>query len=151
MAPTRQFQFRLVSHHPAPERHTTDLAVDALLDSGVWEPQQLSLATPGFRLYLISLLLCQHFYLVANAREQHLPLLRVEAAFCVTTSGDWLIQAVEADFRLALDPGAPAPALALADEPALAFLRERMAHCPISRNLPDTVQKHTALSLLSLI
>jgi hypothetical protein len=61
--------------------------VNALLDSGLWEPQQLCLATPGFRLYLIRLLLCQHFYLVANAREQHLPLLRVEAAFRVTTSG----------------------------------------------------------------
>ena len=45
---------------------------------------------PGFRIYLISLLLCQHFYLVANAREKAIPLQQVEADFFVTTSSDWM-------------------------------------------------------------
>jgi hypothetical protein len=70
----RTFQFRLRSSHPAPDRATQDLVVEFLGDSGAWELQQLSLTMPGFRIYLISLLLCQHFYLVANAREKAIPL-----------------------------------------------------------------------------
>ena len=60
----RNFQFRLRSSHRAPEYQTSNLVVEFLADSGLWEPQQLSITMPGFRLYLISLLLCQHFYLV---------------------------------------------------------------------------------------
>ena len=86
----RNFQFRLRSSHPAPDRATQDLVVEFLGDSGAWEPQQLSLTMPGFRIYLISLLLCQHFYLVANAREKAIPLQQVEADFFVTTSSDWM-------------------------------------------------------------
>ena len=65
----RTFPFRLRSSHAAPDRATQDLVVEFLGDSGEWEPQQLSLTMPGFRIYLISLLLCQHVYLVANARD----------------------------------------------------------------------------------
>ena len=86
----RSFQFRLRSSHPAPDRATQDLVVEFLGDSGEWEPQQLSLTMPGFRIYLISLLLCQHFYLVANAREKAIPLQQVEADSVVTTSSDWM-------------------------------------------------------------
>ena len=86
----RNFQFRLRSSHPAPDRATQDLVVEFLGDSGAWEPQQLSLTMPGFRIYLISLLLCQHFYLVANAREKAIPLQQVEADSVVTTSSDWM-------------------------------------------------------------
>ncbi len=63
---------------------------------------------PGFRIYLISLLLCQHFYLVANAREKAIPLQQVEADFLVTTSSDWIVAGVEGDFRIRLDGAASA-------------------------------------------
>ncbi len=63
---------------------------ELLNDDGQWEPQQLSFSTPGFRIYLISLLLCQLVYLVANAQERQIPLERVEADVVVTTSSDWI-------------------------------------------------------------
>lgn len=53
-------------------------------DSGSWEPQ---------------LLLCQHFYLVTNAREKAIPLQQVEADFIVTTSGDWIVASVNGNSR----------------------------------------------------
>ena len=65
----RTFQFRLRSSHSALATNTQSLVVEWLSDSGVWEPQVPTLTTPGFRLYLLSLLLCQHHYLVANATE----------------------------------------------------------------------------------
>ena len=102
----RTFRFKLRSSHRPPERSTTDLVVEFLSDSGLWEPQQLSLGMPGFRIYLISLLLCQHFYLVANAREKGIALQDVQADFNVTTSSEWIIEQVEGDFRIRLDPDA---------------------------------------------
>jgi hypothetical protein len=145
----RTFRFRLRSSHQAPDRSTSNLVVEFLSDSGLWEPQQLSFSTPGFRIYLISLLLCQHFYLVANAREKQIPLRQVEADFLVTTSSDWIVAAVEGDFRIHLDAGASAGERQLADAEAIAYMQERMKLCPISRNLPEGVRKRIDLSTAS--
>jgi uncharacterized OsmC-like protein len=142
----RTFRFRLRSSHLPPQRSTSNLMVELLNDDGQWEPQQLSFCTPGFRLYLISLLLCQHVYLVANAQEKRIPLERVEAEFLVTTSSDWIVAAVEGDFRIRLDPAASAEEHQLADAEAIAFMQERMKLCPVSRNLPDHVHKRIVLS-----
>jgi hypothetical protein len=143
----RLFQFRLRSSHPGPERATRDLAVEFLTPDGQWEPQQPSLTMPGFRLYLISLLLCQHTYLVANARERQIPVERVEASFTVATSGTWIVERVEGDFRMVLDPAARAEDRERVDAEALTWMRERMTHCPISRNLPEGVPKRIELRL----
>lgn len=145
----RTFQFRLRSSHPAPDRATRDLVVEFLGDSGAWEPQQLSLTMPGFRIYLISLLLCQHFYLVANAQEKAIPLLRVQANFKVITSADWILEQVSGSFRFQLDQAAPAEERVRADAAAIAFISERMKLCPVSRNLPATVKKTITLELTS--
>ncbi len=120
--------------------------VELLSDAGQWEPQQLSFSTPGFRIYLISLLLCQHVYLVANAQERQIPLERVEAEVVVHTSSDWIMASVEGDFRIRLDPAASPDQRQLADAEAIAYLQERMKLCPISRNLPDHVHKRIDLS-----
>jgi hypothetical protein len=142
----RTFRFRLHSSHLPPQRSTSNLTVELLNDNGQWQPQQLSFSTPGFRIYLISLLLCQHFYLVANAQVNRILLERVEAAFVVTTSSDWIVAAVEGDIRIRLDPAASAEERQLADAEAIAFMQERMKLCPISRNLPEHVHKRIALS-----
>ena len=142
---SRTFRFRLRSSHPAPERSSTNLVVEFFNDSDLWEPQQLNFTMPGFRLYLISLLLCQHFYLVANARERHIPLEQVEADFVVTTSSDWIVTAVEGEFRILLDAAASLQEQQLADAEAVAFIQERMKLCPVSRNLPEGVHKRIDL------
>jgi hypothetical protein len=144
----RTFQFRLHSSHPAPDRSTENLVVEFLGDSGAWEPQQLSFSMPGFRIYLISLLLCQHFYLVANAKEKAIPLQQVEADFVVTTSSDWIVASVEGDFRIRLDAAASLQERSLADSDAIAYMQDRMKLCPISRNLPDGVHKRIDLTSL---
>ena len=137
----RTFRFRLRSSHRAPERTSQDLVVEFLSDSGLWEPQQLSFSMPGFRIYLISLLLCQHFYLVANAREKAIPLQEVQADFNVTTSSEWIIASVEGAFRIRLDPAADPGEQPLASAEVMAFMEERMKLCPISKNLPESVSK----------
>lgn len=146
---TRTFQFRLHSQHTPPERQTTNLVVESLNEQRVWEAQQLSLTLPGFRLYLMSLLLCQHFYLVANALEQHIPLQEVEADFEVTTSRDWIVTAVAGDFRIRLDTSASPQDHKLVDRGVIASIQERMKLCPVSRNLPDGVHKRMDLTVLA--
>jgi hypothetical protein len=145
---SRTFRLRLRSSHPAPERSSTNLVVEFLNDSGLWEPQQLNFTMPGFRLYLISLLLCQHFYLVANAREKHISLHQVEADVVVTTSSDWIVTAVEGEFRIQLDAAASLQEQQLADAEAVAFIQERMKLCPVSRNLPEGVHKRIDLTMI---
>lgn len=141
----RTFQFRLRSSHAA-TNHASDHAigspvVEFLTESGEWQPQNPSLTTPGFRLYLLSLLLCQHHYLVANAQERGIPLQQVEGSFTVITSADWILEQLHGTFRLQLDPHAPDAERSRATPDAMAFINERMTLCPVSRNLPPGVQK----------
>lgn len=143
----RTFQFRLRSSHAAPDRATGSLVVELLAESGEWQPQTPSLTTPGFRLYLLSLLLCQHHYLVANAQERGIPLQQVEGSLTVITSADWILEQVAGDFRMVLDPGASSAEQCRADSESIAYIKERMKLCPVSRNLPQSVQKQIDLSL----
>lgn len=143
----RTFQFRLRSSHSALARTTQSLVVELLSEAGEWQPQLPSLTTPGFRLYLLSLLLCQHHYLVANAAERAIPLQQVEGAFTVITSADWILEEVSGDFQMHLDPAASPEERGRADAEAIGYISERMKLCPVSRNLPPTVQKAIALHL----
>lgn len=68
------FNFRLRSLHGITDPVSQELTVEFLTPEGTWQPQLPTLSTPGFRLYLLSLLLCQHHYLVANAQEKGIPL-----------------------------------------------------------------------------
>jgi len=143
----RTFQFRLRSSHATPNRATGSLVVEFLAESGEWQHQNPSLTTPGFRLYLLSLLLCQHHYLVANAQERGIPLQQVEGSFTVITSADWILEQVKGDFRMMLDVGASSEEQGRADGEAITYIKERMKLCPVSRNLPQSVQKQIDLSL----
>lgn len=147
----RTFLFRLRSSHhtagPGPEAASDTLSVDVQNAEGQWEPQHPDLTTPGFRLYLLSLLLCQHFYLVANAREMGVPLEEVTGTFRVTTSEDWILQEVRGEFMLRLQDGDEAHQQSATDPSTLATIQQRMKLCPVSRNLPEGVRKDTVLRL----
>lgn len=132
------FQFQLQSRHGVAG---DSLSVDFRDgEQEPWQPLQPSLQTPGFRLFLLSLLLCQHHYLVANALERHLPLAAVDGVLSVTASADWMVEAVDGTFQVRLET-ADGAASAELDAPTLAFLERRMKVCPVSRNLPGTVSK----------
>jgi hypothetical protein len=135
------FHFRLQSSHGGPERTTEALTVAfSNDDSSQWQPLEPTLQTPGFRLFLLSLLLCQHHYLVANALERELPLKAVDGALTVTTSSSWMIEAVSGTFQVSLE-GAEGEAPPVLEPETIAFLERRMKVCPVSRNLPETVSK----------
>ena len=107
------------------------------------------MTTPGFRLYLLSLLLWQHHYLAANAQEVGIPLQHVDGRFTVVTSSAWMIEQVVGDFSMHLDQACPAEERARADTDAIAYIQECMKLCPVSRNLPATVVKSTRLEWMA--
>jgi hypothetical protein len=53
----RSFEFRRRSRNSAPDRTGSDLGVAWRNPNGAWEAPTPDLTTPGFRLYLLSLLL----------------------------------------------------------------------------------------------
>jgi len=78
------FEFPPVQQPRAADPASDELLVEfpLLRRTGSTTPQ--ASATPGFRLYLLSLLLCQHFYLGgANAQERPFLCKTVEGTFTV--------------------------------------------------------------------
>lgn len=142
-ATDRTFHFRLSSKHDGST--TIDLTVDALID-GKWERQTASFQMPGFRQYLVSLVVCQHYYLVANARERNVPLKTIDGDITITTGKDWIVKCFEGDFCLKLD--APKDKwTSVAPKNALEYCKERMKLCPVSKNLPPGTDKQIQVRL----
>mmetsp|Transcript_6250 Transcript_6250/g.12999 ORF Transcript_6250/g.12999 Transcript_6250/m.12999 type:complete len:168 (+) Transcript_6250:146-649(+) len=132
----RIFSFRLRSTH-GKDLKTKELIIEALVN-GTWEKQEASFAMPGFRQYLVSLVVCQHFYLIANAKEREIPVQEVEGEVTITTGKDWIMKQFAGTFTLGLDPAVSA---ANATPDALKYCQERMALCPVSKNLPAGTHK----------
>jgi len=142
----RSFQFRLHSSLGRAGEAPTVL-VERLSDAGDWETQDPSVSMPPFRLHLISMLLCMHHHLMAEARERQIPLREVTARWTVAVSGGWDLQRLSASFRLRLDPTAATEARARADAAALAAMDQRMRDSPVPRNRPASVPLHLELAL----
>ena len=138
----RTFQFRLHSQPTGSEPAATTLELERLSDTGEWEPLVPALSTPGFRLYLSAMLICLHYHLVAEAREQGLPLCRVEGRFSATTADDWSLTQVSGAFQLQLEQGHDA------DADSVGRIRERMLNCPVLRNLEASVPRSLELELV---
>ena len=138
----RTFQFRLHSQPTGSEPAATSLQLERLSETAEWEPLVPALSTPGFRLYLSAMLICLHYHLVAEAREQGLPLCGVEGRFSATTADDWSLTQVSGAFQLKLAQGRDA------GTEIVARIRERMLNCPVLRNLDASVPRTLELELV---
>jgi len=95
---------------------------------------------PGFRQSLVSLVVCQHFYLVANAKERNMPLKSIEGEITIITGKDWIMKSFEGDFVSSLD--APKAEWETKAKPeGLQYCMERMKLCPVSKNLAACTDK----------
>jgi hypothetical protein len=122
-------------------------------ETGAWEALIPFISTPGFRLDLVSMLVCLHYNLVAEARERGLSLRGVEGSFSATAAADWALAELRGDVQLRLEQAAEPTGTAAAnasaamnDAEVIEALREWMLHCPVVRNLdsalPRTLQIH---------
>jgi uncharacterized OsmC-like protein len=140
--PNRHFHLRLQARYQTGDNNdnvVTDLDVDNRVD-GTWEALDLNLRTPGFLMYINALFSCQHLYMRANCGERGLLLDAAEGELKVEASEDWEILDIEVSFRARLKSGTPT-------EDALAYITERMHHCPVSTNLPKQVPMRISVDL----
>jgi uncharacterized OsmC-like protein len=140
--PNRHFHLRLQASYEAGENNeniVTDLSIHNLVE-GAWEPLQLDLRTPGFLMYMNALFSCQHLYLRANCAERDLMLESARGELKLEASEDWVILDIEVSFDCALSSGT-------VTEEALAYITDRMHHCPVSTNLPRQVPMAVAVNL----
>lgn len=151
----RPFHFRLHSRPTGTEPASASLQLERQNETGAWEALIPSISTPGFRLYLGSMLICLHYHLVAEARDRGLSLRGVEGSFSATAAADWALTELRGDFQLQLEH-APEPkgtAAANASEAmnadeVIEAIRERMLHCPVFRNLDPAVPRRLQLHLV---
>ena len=128
---TRHFHLRLKASYQN-EKNTLDELRVEVLNKGQWEVVDLSIRSPGFFIYINGLFSCQHLYMRTNAAERNLSLASARGEMRLNANQQWQIQDIEVSFTAKLGSGTPS-------EDDLAYIRERMHHCPASSNLPDSV------------
>ena len=134
---TRHFHLRLKASYQSEKNTLKDLQVESLND-GQWEAADPGIRSPGFFIYINGLFSCQHLYMRANAAERNLILASAEGEMQLNASQHWLIEDINVSFTAKIGSVTPS-----SDD--LAYIRERMHHCPVSSNLPDSVDLENSI------
>ena len=106
-------------------------AIDSeLLTSDGWCKFELANTTPGFLIFVYSLLICQHTYFHGNCTEQGLLLDHADAELSLLAADNWKIERIEVSIKASLRGG-------IAEQPAIDYIKQRMRLCPVSINLKE--------------
>ncbi len=117
-----------------------DTAVEQLNESGTWVPLAIDITSPGFLIFVYSVLSCQHMYMHTNAAERGLVLERADGALELVATKDWKLVDLHVRFHGKLTSGTPK-----GDD--IEYIRGRMNQCPVSRNVHVTGAHDTQLEL----
>lgn len=132
------FQIRLQCLYTGRENNIGQLHVEHLVD-GEWEKLNLNTLSPGFDIFMYSILTCQHMYFRVNATERGLALDSSEGMITVGTDNHRSMQSLVVDFKGRLKSGS-------AEKDAVDYIIERMQQCPVSTNLKDIAETRTSVS-----
>ncbi len=128
----RYFRLRLSCNYKNSDNDIDDLSID-VLNKKTWEKLDLSIRSPGFLLFINGLFSCQHLYMRTNSAERNLVLGSATGEMKIIASEFWDIQEAEISFHAKLKSGTPT-------DDDISYITERMKHCPVSSNLPDSLQ-----------
>ena len=123
----RVFAMRLQCRYTHPDNAVLDLSVEHQLD-GLWRPLDLQVRTPGFDVFVYSVLACQHTYFRLNCAESGLLLRSARGQITLETDADWRLETLDVDFTGVLESGTPTAT-------DTDHIVERMGLCPVSRNI----------------
>lgn len=135
----RVFRLRLHCRYRQPDNLPDQLTVERHAN-GQWQPFEFGFKTPGFESFVYTILNCQHLYMRVNAAERGLALAAADGTIEVVADDDWRIQRLRVGFAGRLQAGTPADA-------DIAYIVERMRHCPVSVNLREIPDALTTLTL----
>ena len=128
----RHFHLRLQATYEDDKNSVGELLVEVEGKSG-WEVLDLDVRAPGFLLFIYGIFSCQHLYMRTNCAECNLLLKSAEGELRVEADENWIIQHAEVSFQAELKSGQPS-------EKDIAYIKERMHHCPVSSNLPVSLR-----------
>ena len=135
----RGFRLRLSCRYEDPDNNIADLKVEVLAD-GQWETLDLGVHTPGFLLFVYTIFTCQHRYLRTNCAEKGFHLDTASGSIDLLASQDWVVQKLHIRFDTRLRSGSPT-------REDVAYIVERMEHCPVSINLKEVPDSRTEIVL----
>lgn len=138
-AAKREVRLRLAARHGGERNEVTDLVVEQFA-GGEWKPGEVRPGGPGFQMLVYALFSCQHLYMRVNAAERGRLLESSAGELRVTAARDWKIEQIEVSFHSRLRPRIDPPG-----EADLDYIRERMGHCPVSKNLKSGIDRKTTL------
>ena len=124
-----RFKLRACYRYSGEDNQVEGLEAEIQTDDG-WQALDLNLSTPGFLIFVYSLLVCQHTYFHANSTETGLQLDRAEVDLLLVAGDDWKIRQIEVGIRSRLRSGEPAAE-------TIAYIVNRMRQCPVSINLDE--------------
>jgi uncharacterized OsmC-like protein len=129
------YHLRLNCTYESSENKVSVLDVELSTEHG-WQPLELNENSPGFLIYVYSILTCQHTYLRLNAGENGLIIDSAEGDLKLQAAEDWRLETIDVVFDVKLDSGTAT------DEKTMLII-ERMKQCPVSLNLPADVVVNT--------
>lgn len=135
----RNFHMRLKSTYQGTENGVASLDVEQRI-GGEWKPLVLALTTPGFDIFVYTILTCQHMYFRVNCAERGLLLEHTEGEITVGAAEDWAIETLRVAFTGKLREGQP-------QAQDIDHIVSRMKQCPVSRNLRDIADAESRIRL----
>jgi hypothetical protein len=135
----RSFRLRLSCRYEDPDNSVADLNVELLAD-GEWETLDLGVDTPGFLLFVYTILTCQHRYLRTNCAEKGFRLESASGSIDLLASEDWSVRKLHIRFDARLISGTPS-------REDVEYIVARMEQCPVSKNLKEIPDSRTEVFL----
>ena len=123
------FQLRASFRYSGEDNKIDKIEAEVLTDAG-WSKLEIANTSPGFLIFVYSLLICQHTYFHANCGERGLLLDRARIELLLRAGDDWKIDKVKVTVNAVLGAGE-------ADSASIDYIKLRMRQCPVSINLQE--------------
>lgn len=123
------FQLRMKCIYSGDDNTVLSRSVEHLHENQ-WKPFELGIGSPGFEIFVYSLLECQHTYMRTNCAERGLVLDTSECDAIIGANKDWALDTLNMRFSIILDSGS-------ASTENTDYIVSRMKQCPVSRNLRE--------------
>ncbi len=136
----RNFKMRLTTTYKGEENNVESTAIEVFKDD-TWESFELSSSSPGFLIFVYSLLGCQHLYFRTNCAEKGLLLQSSMGVLDLGTAQSWEIDKIHVDFSAHLHSGTP-------EKKEIDYILSRMKQCPVSKNVSEPEDLKTSIQFM---
>ena len=135
----RNFNMRLKSTYEGHNNVIASLEVEHRV-KGEWQPLDLSIASPGFDIFVYAIFACQHRFFRVNCAERKLVLNSAAGNIVIGAGKDWNMETLQVHFTGQLGSGQASP-----DD--IDYIVTRMQQCPVSRNTREVPTTETTVTL----